>query len=245
MELKVRAYINKLSISIKDTEIIIERHTQAINQLRGSIGLGIEYVTLEVEKRRNIIKDKTDLLVKLKEEYNNIKAGIYISLNDIERKYDEDQIVTSKKQQEGEKKKKNKRKDVEDKKKVFENYKILDKKEYSHYKQKDKDIRYGWKHFNRAVDSLPFYMQKNLNEMPGNKGYIWKGVYFYGKLADQPYLPVVIFEKCNKDLLIIHETTPTEYKKYQKNGQNRKELIFKGFRKNKQTDFCLLNYIKK
>lgn len=104
------------------------------------------------------------------------------------------------------------------------------------YKQENKlnrDERISQHHMRREYDwlcrqddRLPDYIRSNLQKMPNNKGYIWKGIHYYG------LMPV---EDNNKDLLImferpqgaqdmlIHEIKRGSYYKIlqkSKNGQN-------------------------
>ena len=65
-------------------------------------------------------------------------------------------------------------------------------------------LRRGYNHYWSAVDSLPSYMQKNLNDMPNNKGYLWRGVTFYGALPEEVSDETIIFEKKYNKLLVHH-----------------------------------------
>jgi len=90
----------------------------------------------------------------------------------------------------------------------------------------------GYRHYCTAVNTLPHYMNKNLKDMPNNKGYVWKDVIFYGALPDENNGHTIIFEK-GTDKLIIHQYSINEGeekykridKKYNDNqtsqGQNR------------------------
>ena len=78
-------------------------------------------------------------------------------------------------------------------------------------------------------ESVPDYIRKNLDNMPHNKGYIWRGCYYFGKLPiprnDNPNV-VIMFEK-KKYEMIIHETEYNVYKKiYRKDRQGKKHMIY-------------------
>lgn len=92
-------------------------------------------------------------------------------------------------------------------------------------RQLKRDIRYSFKHYNRSAGSLPDYMRRNLADMPGNKGYIWRSVWFMGDLREERGKPRIMFEKCKGGILKIHEYTKYEYKLYEKKGKNRKVLV--------------------
>ena len=151
--------------------------------------------------------------------------------------------INTQKEQDDCKKKENKRKEKE--------VNILLSKEYMskivtdsrNNKKYDKETSYSYKFLSKVVDQLPDYMKNKLSEMPSNKGYIWRGVYFYGDLKEDTG-PTVMFEK-QKNLLIIHENTPTTYKRFEKNGKERKYLVFSQKRKIKKFGTNIMDYIKK
>ena len=87
-------------------------------------------------------------------------------------------------------------------------------------------------------------MINNLAEMPNNKGYIWRGVHFYGDLPGQAG-PQVMFEKQRGGILVIHEHTDHEYRRYEKEGKNRKQLVHKSRRKKIKFGSSLMDYVKK
>jgi hypothetical protein len=112
----------------------------------------------------------------------------------------------------------------------------------SNFKQKDMERTY--KYYLRLCDSIPDYMTKKLNNMPNNKGYIWRGIYFYGNLPTEIGEPTVIFEK-QKDLLIIHEWfNDGSYKIWNKKGKNRKVLYESGVRRKIDMGNNIMDYMK-
>jgi hypothetical protein len=116
---------------------------------------------------------------------------------------------------------------------------------YLYYRSK-KDADKSYMHFIKACDSIPDYMKKKLKNMPNNKGYIWRSVYCYGdKLAERGNKPTVMFEKRN-GVLIVHETTATEYKIWHKKGQERRTLFHHEMRKKKNCGGpSIMDYVKK
>jgi hypothetical protein len=74
---------------------------------------------------------------------------------------------------------------------------------------------------------LPSHMTENLKNMPQNKGYIFKNVWFFGELPigkNQPLYPVVMFENRGGGIKVIHEIYEYEHLIFTKFGDNRKEL---------------------
>lgn len=74
-------------------------------------------------------------------------------------------------------------------------------------------------------DSIPDYITKNLETMPSNKGYVWKGCWCFGQKPPEKGEPILLFEKYRGDRLIIHEITSTDYNVYHKQGKDRKILV--------------------
>ena len=84
-----------------------------------------------------------------------------------------------------------------------------------------KSMANGYKYFCKINDTLPHNLKKNLEEMPNNKGYIYKDIRFYGAKPAEVGKPLVLFEK-RGEILKIHEWSETEYCLYEKKGKNKK-----------------------
>lgn len=97
---------------------------------------------------------------------------------------------------------------------------------------REKSLQNSGNYYLKVCNSIPDYMLKNLDEMPNNKGYIWRDVVCYGKKASEPGKPVVLFEKKKDGLMIIHEWSKTECKIWHKQGKERK--VLESSRKRKQ-----------
>jgi hypothetical protein len=84
---------------------------------------------------------------------------------------------------------------------------------------------YNW--LCRMDNYMPSYMKQNLENMPNNKGYIWKGIHYFGHLApEEPLDTVSLFEKQNQKLY-IHEYTKEYYRIFEKAEKTKpKVLIF-------------------
>jgi hypothetical protein len=68
---------------------------------------------------------------------------------------------------------------------------------------------------------LPDYMRTNLAKMPNNKGYIWKGIWYFGHLEEEDRNNLVMFERNNGEFF-IHEIRYGRYHKVfckDKNGK--------------------------
>ena len=87
-----------------------------------------------------------------------------------------------------------------------------------------KNMERSYQHFLRTTDGIPSYILRNLEEMPNNKGYIWKGVLCFGELPEEKHTPLTLFERQKGGLLVIHEWTPTDYKVFHKKDKDKKIL---------------------
>jgi vacuolar-type H+-ATPase subunit I/STV1 len=77
----------------------------------------------------------------------------------------------------------------------------------------------------RQDERLPDYIRTNLQKMPNNKGYIWKGIHYYGYLpAEKNNDMLIMFERpLGVTDMLIHEIKKGHYYKiFQKsrNGSN-------------------------
>ena len=76
----------------------------------------------------------------------------------------------------------------------------------------------------RVEGTLPDYIKENLQRMPNNRGYIWRGAYYFGSQPlgrhDDPS-HLVLFEKRRHETL-IHETFYPHVKRiFRKNGKEQ------------------------
>ena len=89
-----------------------------------------------------------------------------------------------------------------------------------------REIDRVYKRYLQIIDSVPDYINRNLKEMPANKGYIWKAMHLYGhRSRERPFKKTVLFEKLPRGLQKIHEWNDGIYKVYEKIGQQPKTLI--------------------
>jgi hypothetical protein len=102
--------------------------------------------------------------------------------------------------------------------------------EKQHKINKDIDYRKKQQHYDmlrsyeRFCDiDCPPYIADSLKSMPNNRGYIWRGVWFFGELkADNG--PCIMYEK-QRDVTIVHEIFDNEHVIYRKVGRGPKEYV--------------------
>jgi hypothetical protein len=242
MQARRRERYNKIMNDIRESELFIKRSTDTIKRIKTS-QMGETYVTNQIIKLKEYIKDKQECLEDYNKTLHELGAG-YLD-KDIEKEYKETENNIACKRLEMARSKAVKKAENEEKKEISQKYwKGIIAASRSH-KQKERDIKYAYNYYNKVVDALPPYISNNLSEMPNNKGYIWRGINFYGYLPEQEG-PNVMFEKQKGGILIIHEYTDYDYKRYEKDGKCKKKLLYRQIKSinNKSTnimDYAVIN----
>lgn len=245
-ELKIqdrrRIQKNKLELELKDAENFISKTQEAIGRINNSL-FNTEYIASQTEKLTQLINDKTELVSQIKNNLEKLHSG---ELDDeINQEY-----TKNKQTEKNTKEEKAKRKDIKDKEKqenkdVAKKYQDKIVADSRLQRQNEKDMNYSFRYMNKVHETLPSFIKRNLLEMPNHKGYIWRGVCYYGDLTENPHEPRVMFEKKAGDLLVIHEYSNNEYKIFEKYGKDKKIQIHQETRKNKGNNISLMDYTKK
>ena len=233
------SYKNKLIEDIKQIGVTIDRDLSSIIKLKNS-KFDIVFIENSITKINEKILEKNNRKKELERELTDLESGFLDDkLND---EYKKNKIAITIKNDEIQKKKHiiavQKADDVEKSKIQQQHSREIN----NSIKQGIRDVKYYERKFFSYVESLPPYIERNLCEMQNNKGYLWKGIMFFGKLyvkskeyeTESPEL--MVFDKQNKDLLVIHEWTKNEYSVYKKIGKNPKTVMSKKVRIDKFSD---------
>jgi hypothetical protein len=62
----------------------------------------------------------------------------------------------------------------------------------------------------KITETMPNYIKENLKTMTNNKGYIWKGIYYFGEIVKEDISKYIFYEK-NINSLLVHEITNDNY----------------------------------
>ena len=89
----------------------------------------------------------------------------------------------------------------------------------------------AFNYFNKANDTIPDYMKRELNRMPCNTGYIWKGVYCFGERPQTSNTFTMTDNR--KGMKIIHVWDKHYHSIYHKEGKNDEVRISHVQRKQK------------
>lgn len=223
---------NNLQNEIKALNTSLRRIEQSQSNLRtNSIIADKEYISIQLKKNEEEMEKINERLVEINERLEKVASGeldgeleqtIKNNMKIIRKKID---IAEKKKSIEDSEDKKNKEKAE----KYFKRQKEIDcQKRASEYEM---NRSYDW--FVKTSNELPNYMKENLKSMPNNKGYIWKGINFYGALPKEKNQPCVLFEKKKDNVMMIYETTEKETNVYKKIDKEPKQYVHTVMRNNK------------
>ena len=165
----------------------------------------------ENEKRLEVLQQKqVDISsgkfdIEIRTENNNI-------LNKIQKKEE----LTNKKKKEKQEEKKN------DSELLKKHYEKTNRYEFSEsFWQKEE------KKYYKNCDSIPQWIKDKLKDMPSNKGYIWRDLWFFGDKQVPFTKSCTMFENLKGSITIIHEIDSEYHKIYEKVGRNQKTLLEK------------------
>jgi hypothetical protein len=218
MDLKRRqTELEKLRLQIIRHEKSQERDQHILKNIpRLNIGSDLSLQKTNETKERIDFRNKEISI--LQQRSKEISEGKLDS--ELSEQYKEESTLYHKKRDTAIKRKQEIIQDEHDRKQIMYN-KPRDKEN----KHIEKDYSYFLKLHNKIGDSLPDYIISNLQNMPNNKGYIWKGCLFLGYLPPERGQPMVSFEKLRGGITRIYETDSYETRIYEKKGRDRKILI--------------------
>jgi hypothetical protein len=210
---------NTVRNDIKQLESIIKRNKETIDRLRNQEKS--DFNTKQIEKSKTALIENEDKLKELEVRLDNISSGkldnelsekINITNSAIKNK---EQLNTDKNKIKRETKKKEEKSNLDTE---YRNRRREGISDYGIQKETDRFIR--------DCETIPDYILQNLEEMPNNKGYIWKGIMCYGKKPSDSDT-ITMFEKNRGGVLKIHETTRDLYMVYEKIGKTQKNILIK------------------
>jgi len=238
MENKRRSEINRIKQDIRQINSYIQTDESTLERFR-HMNMNTEYKNKQIDKLKTKNIERKKELEILEEKIDNVKKGMLD--NDINEQYEKCNKEIKIKQEEKKRKKIQSNKEKEQKS-------VRSKAFYQTGRESDRNARYllksadmTYKYFTKVKNSIPDYILAKLKNMPNNKGYIWRGVYCYGEKPFEKGKPTTMFET-KKGVLVIHETTSTEYKIWIKNGKSRRELKYSVKRNLKNNNNGTLGY---
>ena len=188
---------NKVLSEIKLIESLIKRSRESVDRLKGQEDS--VFTRTQISKLSTGISDHESRLAELQQKQIDISAG---KLDEEIRNENENLLNKIQKKEEVTNRKK---KDKEDEKKndselLKKHYEKTNRYEFSESFWEKEERRYY-----KNCDSLPQWIRDKLKELPSNKGYIWRDLWFFG----EKYVPFTkngtMFENLKGGSTIIHE----------------------------------------
>jgi len=206
---------NKIYDRLKQIELFIKRNKNTLNATSLTDKLFIE----KINKKNQEYTNEIDMLNKRLSDLNT--GSLDTELTSVLDKNTEDmkknQVKTTQKIKDKQLEK------LKDKETIDNFYKA----NRNNNQLSDKNIEKETNRYFYLCSTIPDYILRNLEEMPNNKGYIWKGLWCFGKLPEEKNKPLIMFEKCRDGIMKIYEIDEYERKIYEKKGKDRKILISK------------------
>jgi hypothetical protein len=209
MEIFKKNIISSLQQELKIKENAQKRDKDSLVFI-GNLKISKEAISKKLSAVNEAILKRETEIASLQDKIKNTETG----LMDIEIKED---IDKEKKKQVA--KTTTKIKNLKESSEKKEIYSEKQKEIYKGERSQEKDFNYVYKHYCNVVETIPIYMLENLEKMPNNRGYIWRGCWLFGKL-DEDGDTIIMNESSNK-IQYIHEISKKEYKIYEKKKTGR------------------------
>lgn len=218
-----KSKINRLNEEIKSNDKHIENIKAAIHNISKEKSFPAEYIEKQITQRNERISHYIDRKKFLETQIQLIKYGS----NDIALM---EEINENVKRQNAKNKPvlsfKDKQKDkAKEKAKDKAKEKLKDKSLSKVFPKVWADYNNEYRYMDNVTKYLPGHLQNNLKTMPENKGYIYKGVWFFGQAKPDNSVDIVMFEKKGGDILYIHQYHNKRYSLFEKRGKNPKVQI--------------------
>ena len=95
-----------------------------------------------------------------------------------------------------------------------------------HYSPSNHSIQYETKRYFRDCQSIPDYIEAKLDNMPEDKGYIWKDIWCFGRLPRERDQMLTLFEKkYNHTYIHVYDKKQNKYSLYEKNFESGQKVL--------------------
>lgn len=239
MESKRRKYKNDYMIKIKTCKSLVSRYTDTIGRLKNS-DMSDDYIKNQIELLHSKIKTNKDLVDEYEIKLQDLQSGLMDEM--INNEYESNNNTRNENDLESRKKKDKKKEKAKEDERVSRQYSKNIINASRSYRYSKKDHKYAYRYYMKVVSQVPEWMKKDLNKMPNNKAYLWRGVTFYGRKKDTKG-PRVTTEK-KKGYQIIHEYNKNLCKTYEKQNKQKKKLVSVKKLRPKPFGINLTDYIK-
>lgn len=217
-----RYYATKLENEVRQLEVYRKRNHDAILRYKNLENRNSEPVQNKINSLEQAILAYEQEIKTKTEEEEKIRLGE----NDeyIKTQTNLNKAVQSQQKKTIDKKKQDLLDEKRELQEVFDDRSTKLNKSYREERYFEKDIKKDYERYVSKCETVPEYMSRKLKDMPGNKGYIFRGIWFFGQRPDERGKPLTMFERRGKDL-IIHEYDQYNYNLYEKHGEQKQVLV--------------------
>jgi hypothetical protein len=216
---------NKVLSEIKLVESLIKRSRETLDRVKGQDDS--VFTRTQISKLSDVITENENKLAALQQKQIDISAGkfddeIRIENANVLSKIHKKEEFTNKKKKDKEDEKKN------DSDLLKKHYEKTNRYEFSESFWEKEERRYY-----KNCDSLPQWIRDKLKDMPCNKGYIWRDLWFFGEKYAPFTKNCTMFENLKGGITIIHEIDADYHKIYEKVGRNNNKTLIEKIKRNK------------
>lgn len=208
---------NNISKEMQDLDKRIEYHVRRATNIQSS-SFSDQYIQSCMSKSDEQIKNLRDQKVRLMKRYSDINAGLLDFEIQNEYRKRTEEINDS-----GNEKIIKKIKNAEQDRKYLQKLKNMDRISKKEHNKHHYSIQNEYRKFERNSNATPPFIMRELNRMPNNHGYIWRGIHYYGKLEETG--GNIILTEPMKGYSIIHETDINTRQKTMYKKQKGKQTV--------------------
>jgi hypothetical protein len=216
---------NKVLSEIKLVESLIKRSRETLDRVKGQDDS--VFTRTQISKLSDVITENENKLAALQQKQIDISAGkfddeIMTENANVLSKIHKKEEFTNKKKKDKEDEKKN------DSDLLKKHYEKTNRYEFSESFWEKEERRYY-----KNCDSLPQWIRDKLKDMPCNKGYIWRDLWFFGEKYAPFTKNCTMLENLKGGITIIHEIDADYHKIYEKVGRNNNKTLIEKIKRNK------------
>ena len=232
---------NRIKARVREVSSFIKFNSNAIGRLRQA-SVNVEFCRNKIEKLKVDNQALSAELKALDERAERLSSGDLD--NELRTHRRTETVLANKKTKEKRQKKLDEIADKEKRSVVSKQYWDRTIKAGREDRYAERSSKRGYNYVLRVQQSLPQYMRAKLADMPNNKGYVWRGIHYYGLKDPEKNTNFVMFEN-KKGELLIHEWSRDRLTYVLTRKRNKKERgevdIIRRFKRNPANNRVLLS----
>lgn len=216
IEAHLRRIKNETQDEIRDIERSIQRCKDTISRLKTTKQTFNPRVL--IERNESEIKEFEKKIESAYIKIDKIDNGIYEE--SLKKEFEENERIIKNKALATKKKKEDA--------KVFDTHPQPNKKNFRPVYEKnfERDFDQAERHFYKDVSTFPDGLKEKLKNMPNNKGYVWRNIWFFGEKPMANIHEYTLYEKQNHKYLVhVYDLRSRTYSLYDKDNTGKQHLM--------------------